>query len=230
MCSDPKKPGTLHYTGSGANEYQQAIAQIGTIISPYDIDQKFPVSTRQFCFIVSRFDTCQWQVYGFGGKYRGQVNHCFPLNGNDNNPEVLGLPGIMSVYSEAIFKYELYGPTLFQNIIAETVKQATFSKNSQASRNYTILLILTDGQINGTSISTLCNKTNKKVTDMDQTILQIIRGSSLPMSIIIVGVGSADFSSMETLDSDDRKLTINGQTATRDIVQVRICLIRKLWK
>lgn len=153
------------------------------------------------------------------------MNHCFPLNGNDNNPEVLGLPGIMSVYSEAIFKYELYGPTLFQNIIAETVKQATFSKNSQASRNYTILLILTDGQINGTSISTLCNKTNKKVTDMDQTILQIIRGSSLPMSIIIVGVGSADFSSMETLDSDDRKLTINGQTATRDIVQVGICLI-----
>lgn len=63
---------------------------------------------------------------------------------------------------------------------------------------------------------------------MDQTILQIIRGSSLPMSIIIVGVGSADFSSMETLDSDDRKLTINGQTATRDIVQVGICLIRKL--
>jgi hypothetical protein len=53
MCSDPKKPGTLHYTGSGANEYQQAIAQIGTIVSPYDVDQKFPVSTRQFCFILS---------------------------------------------------------------------------------------------------------------------------------------------------------------------------------
>ncbi len=83
------------------------------------------------------------------------MNHCFPLNGNDNNPEVEGLPGIMSVYSEAIYKYELYGPTLFQNIIAETAKQAAFSKNSQGSKNYIILLILTDGQINGTRRYTL---------------------------------------------------------------------------
>lgn len=166
-----------------------------------------------------------WQVFGFGGKYRGQVNHCFPLNGNDNNPEVEGLPGIMSVYSEAIYKYELYGPTLFQRIIEETVKQATFSKNSQASRNYTILLILTDGQINGTVLSLYYIDTNREVVDMDQTILQVIRGSSLPMSIIIVGVGSADFSSMEALDSDDKKLTISGQTATRDIVQVCTSII-----
>jgi len=151
MFSDPKKPNSLHYTGSGANEYQQAIAQIGTIISPYDIDQKFPVSTTiELCKVCSL--TRVTKVYGFGGKYRGQVNHCFPLNGNDANPEVTGLPGIMSVYSEAIYKYELYGPTLFQNIVAETAKQATFSKNSQASKNYLILLIITDGQINGTHV------------------------------------------------------------------------------
>ncbi len=57
---------------------------------------------------------------------------------------------------------------------------------------------------------------------MDQTILQVVRASSLPMSIIIVGVGNADFSSMETLDGDNKRLTINGQTAARDIVQVHI--------
>jgi hypothetical protein len=40
------------------------------------------------------------------------------------------------------------------------------------------------------------------------------------MSIIIVGVGEADFESMEELDGDSVKLTApNGKKASRDIVQ-----------
>jgi len=39
------------------------------------------------------------------------------------------------------------------------------------------------------------------------------------MSIIIVGVGSDDFSGMEALDGDKVKISANGQTAARDIVQ-----------
>jgi hypothetical protein len=41
---------------------------------------------------------------------------------------------------------------------------------------------------------------------MQKTIDEIVRGSSLPLSIIIVGVGSADFSSMDILDADDEPL------------------------
>lgn len=52
------------------------------------------------------------------------------------------------------------------------------------------MLILTDGIIN----------------DMQKTIDQIVRGSELPLSIIIVGVGAADFSSMDVLDADDEPL------------------------
>ena len=44
--------------------------------------------------------------------------------------------------------------------------------------NYFVLLIITDGVI----------------TDMPQTVQAIIYASSLPMSIIIIGVGQADFS------------------------------------
>lgn len=58
---------------------------------------------------------------------------------------------------------------------------------SQTNQQYNILLIITDGIIN----------------DMQKTIDQIVRGSSLPMSIIIVGVGNADFDSMDVLDADD---------------------------
>lgn len=41
---------------------------------------------------------------------------------------------------------------------------------------------------------------------MKQTIDEIVRGSALPLSIIIVGVGDADFSSMDVLDADDEPL------------------------
>lgn len=39
------------------------------------------------------------------------------------------------------------------------------------------------------------------------------------MSIIIIGIGNADFSEMDALDSDKQLLSYNGQTASRDIVQ-----------
>lgn len=39
------------------------------------------------------------------------------------------------------------------------------------------------------------------------------------MSIIIVGVGNADFSAMEALDADTVPLQANGVSAARDIVQ-----------
>jgi hypothetical protein len=39
------------------------------------------------------------------------------------------------------------------------------------------------------------------------------------MSIIIVGVGNADFESMEELDADTVPLEVNGVRAARDITQ-----------
>jgi len=38
---------------------------------------------------------------------------------------------------------------------------------------------------------------------VEATINSIIKSSHLPLSIIIVGVGDADFSDMVTLDGDD---------------------------
>ena len=41
----------------------------------------------------------------------------------------------------------------------------------------------------------------------------------MPLSIIIVGVGDAEFDNMEELDGDDVRLSSNGRVAVRDIVQ-----------
>jgi len=52
---------------------------------------------------------------------------------------------------------------------------------------YYILLILTDGEIH----------------DMEATKSSIVAASHLPLSIIIIGIGNADFTNMEILDGDD---------------------------
>lgn len=75
---------------------------------------------------------------------------------------------------------------------------------SQQSQKYFILLLITDGIIN----------------DMQKTIDEIVRASSLPLSIIIVGVGNEDFSSMERLDADQDPLYSQAykKIMERDIV------------
>lgn len=71
-------------------------------------------------------------------------------------------------------------------------------------QQYFILLILTDGVI----------------TDMADTREAIVQASHLPMSVIIVGVGNADFSDMQMLDGDDGILrSPKGEPVLRDIVQ-----------
>ena len=56
---------------------------------------------------------------------------------------------------------------------------------------------------------------------MDKTINEIVEGSALPVSIIIAGIGDAEFGQMETLDGDEEPLynPILKKYAERDIVQ-----------
>jgi len=49
--------------------------------------------------------------------------------------------------------------------------------------------------------------------------MTLVRASSLPMSVIIVGVGEEDFAAMDILDGDHNRLEHRGQMAKRDIVQ-----------
>lgn len=57
------------------------------------------------------------------------------------------------------------------------------------------------------------------LTDLPDTRKALVQASNLPMSVIIVGVGNEDFSAMEQLDGDDKRLSHNGVYAERDIVQ-----------
>lgn len=54
---------------------------------------------------------------------------------------------------------------------------------------------------------------------MDRTIDDIIQAANLPLSIIIVGIGSANFDNMNRLDGDNGLYGQNGVRCPRDIVQ-----------
>lgn len=219
---DPRKPGTLHYMSAGhRNEYEQAIETVGGILTDYDSDGLVP-------------------AFGFGARFpNGQVSHCFSLNGQaDANCK--GVAEIIHYYKQAIANLQLYGPTNFsvrchvpcdrrgsllacmcvyllpstglltknyfrQEFITRVSDVVREARISQEDQQYFVLLVLTDGVI----------------TDMDQTISAIVAASELPLSIIIVGVGAADFSAMERLDADTEPLRCGrtGKVMERDIVQ-----------
>eukprot|EP01083_Nonionella_stella_P054853 144768_1 len=180
---------SLHYIyGGQPSQYQNAIRQIGNIISAYDFDKKFP-------------------VWGFGAWMNKVVYHDFALNFDETNPEVHGIYGIEQSYLNAIRseKFQFSGPTLFEPILKKAKACGEIAHKTN-DLYYLILLILTDGIIN----------------DMKQTKDAIVEmaNSNLPISIIIVGVGNADFAAMHELDGDDHGLmNSKGKYAKRDIVQ-----------
>uniref|UniRef100_A0A3B4CVY9 Copine-3 n=2 Tax=Pygocentrus nattereri TaxID=42514 RepID=A0A3B4CVY9_PYGNA len=145
-------------------------------------------------------------AFGFGAQIppHWQVSHEFPLNFNPSNPFCSGVEGLVEAYRMCLPQVKLYGPTNFAPIIRHMSQFAQQALQQNTASQYFVLLIITDGVI----------------TDMDHTRAAIVAASHLPMSIIIVGVGGADFTDMEILDGDDGRLrSPSGEPAIRDIVQ-----------
>uniref|UniRef100_A0A8C1GWK3 Copine VII n=1 Tax=Cyprinus carpio TaxID=7962 RepID=A0A8C1GWK3_CYPCA len=114
------------------------------------------------------------------------------------------IQGVVEAYQNCLPKIQLYGPTNVAPIINRIAKLAAGKEPIKDASLYHILLILTDGV----------------VTDMADTREAIVRASYQPMSIIIVGVGNADFTDMQILDGDDGVLrSPKGEPVLRDIVQ-----------
>lgn len=180
---DPRSPDSLHYMNpSKPNQYVRATMSVGDILMAYDTDKQVP-------------------AFGFGGRLPdGNISHNFHLN-MQQNPYVSGVQGVLDAYGNALTQVGLAGPTMFSPII-KLVSAAA----AQHAGVYTVLLILTDGEI----------------TDIDQTIDAIVAADALPLSIVIVGVGrGCDFEAMSALDGDGGQglRSSNGKRSRRDLVQ-----------
>uniref|UniRef100_A0AAR2L3M3 Copine-2 n=1 Tax=Pygocentrus nattereri TaxID=42514 RepID=A0AAR2L3M3_PYGNA len=133
-----------------------------------------------------------------------QVSHEFAINFDPTNPFCAGVEGIVQAYSNCLPHIRFYGPTNFAPIINHVARFASQALQQDTAAQYFTLLIITDGVI----------------SDMDETRHAIVQAAKLPMSIIIIGVGNADFAAMEFLDGDISVLrSYTGEEAARDIVQ-----------
>ncbi|CAG2104035.1 unnamed protein product, partial [Medioppia subpectinata] len=143
-----------------------------------------------------------YPAYGFGAKIPplNTVSHQFPINGNPTQPYCSGIDEILRHYRTTLSSVTLYGPTNFAPVINNT---AGIARQFQTGHNYFVLLIITDGII----------------SDMYATKAAIVAAASLPLSIIIIGVGNADFEAMDELDGDEVRVSVDGRFAERDIVQ-----------
>ncbi|KAG9483523.1 copine-9 isoform X1 [Eleutherodactylus coqui] len=181
---NPSQPTSLHYMNPyQLNAYGMALKAVGEIIQDYDSDKLFP-------------------AYGFGAKIPpdGKISHEFPLSGDMENPNCVGIQGVLEAYFKSLRTVQLYGPTNFAPVINQVASAA--GQVTDGSQYY-VLLVITDGVI----------------SDMAQTKEAVVNASSLPLSIIIVGVGPAEFDAMEELDGDEVRVSSRGRFAERDIVQ-----------
>lgn len=136
--------------------------------------------------IIARYDHDQkFPVWGFGAKYGGVIQHCFQVG---PEPELDGLSGVLEAYRQ-VFRTGLTmsGPTVFAEVIglaaaAARSRQEVYHRIGKQA--YRILLMLTDGA----------------VTDINMTKAAIHAASDAPLSIVIVGIGNADFQAMQFLD------------------------------
>ena len=146
-----------------------------------------------------------YPVYGFGAllnKYDQMASMCFNINFQDN-PEIYTIDNVLKVYRQNLEKLTFSGPTYFSPIINKVINDIK-RKDKKNSIEYNILMILTDGVID----------------DIQETIDALVEGSFLPLSVIIVGIGDADFSNMVALDGNVNPLFSRKNVKwMRDLVQ-----------
>ncbi|XP_078343131.1 copine-3-like isoform X2 [Oculina patagonica] len=174
-------------------------------VNPYEPNEyvKALVAVGEVC---QDYDTDKYfPALGFGARIPpgNQVSHEFPLNFNPTNPYCHGIPEIVAAYQNCIRQVQLYGPTNVSPIINHVIRFAEQAAKENTASQYYVLLLLTDGVL----------------SDMEDTKAAIIKASRLPMSVIIVGVGQADFKDMNELDADEGRLRSGHHYADRDIVQ-----------
>ncbi|XP_012726124.1 copine-8 isoform X1 [Fundulus heteroclitus] len=189
----------IDFTASNGNPSQSTSLHY---MNPYQMNA-YAMALKAVGEIIQDYDSDKmFPALGFGAKLPpdGRVSHEFPLNGNVENPYCNGIEGILEAYHQSLKTVQLYGPTNFAPVVNHV---ARYAAAVQDGSQYFVLLIITDGVI----------------SDMAQTKEAIVNAAKLPMSIIIVGVGQAEFDAMVELDGDDVRISSRGKLAERDIVQ-----------
>jgi copine 5/8/9 len=137
-----------------------------------DAPSQYEVALRSVGQIIQDYDSDkQFPVLGFGARVppTNQVSHEFFVN-LSSSPFCSGVDGVAEAYRKCVQCVMPHGAVNFAPIIRHVTRFAASYKNGD---HYFILLILTCGSI----------------CDMPETKQALIDASTLPLSVIIVGIG-----------------------------------------
>ena len=103
-----KKQKQSDFSNEKKNEYVRALRTANNVLL-YDSDKRIP-------------------VYGFGaGIGKGcEISHCFAINGNIFDPEIIGLDNVFQSYGKAIFNTNFNGPTIYGQVLERINDQCEY--------------------------------------------------------------------------------------------------------
>ena len=189
----------IDFTGSNGHP-----RDAGTLHSLADPPNQYQTALRSVLGILEHYDHDKsFPVYGFGARKSAgsAVSHCFDLG--DPPGEKAGVEGVMRAYEQGMQGLTFSGPTLLGPLLGVVSRRAK-EHHARNDMVYTVLLVLCDGVVN----------------DIQRVVEALCDSADDPLSVIIVGIGDADFADMEYLDGDAGSLKdARGRVCDRDIVQ-----------
>jgi hypothetical protein len=199
--------GPMHDLKDTPNPYQESVLAVCEVLQDYDRSDKF-------------------ELLGYGGAYRSHFPPFFQIPAE--NVFCNGLPDVLAQYKEARPNIQLgdmgsasggdmawraarngrYYCDDFYACINHVCDAAYADMSRRASQSdlpefYRVLFLVIDGD----------------GFDTQGTKRAIVRASALPVSIVLVGVGSSDFRNLSSFDADETAMQQDNVAAVRDPVQ-----------
>ncbi|KAL3777699.1 LOW QUALITY PROTEIN: hypothetical protein ACHAW5_010337 [Stephanodiscus triporus] len=202
---DPRVPGTLHYSICALCVINWILCAEASIkprldsnIANYYLFKRdgmmndYEEAIAAFGSTIEMYSKNQeYRVWGFGAKYDGEIRHIFQCGGGRH---VRGTQGALDAY-RSVFETDLTmsGPTIISEVLrAAAGRSQRFLTQTNTDMHYCILLILTDGIVH-----------NLRDT---QQLVRSYRDRNLPLSVIVVGIGRADFTEFHQWDQSPPEL------------------------
>ena len=142
-------------------------------------------------------ETQKIPVFGFGARAPGETNvsMCFNLN-MTSSPYIEGITNVLKEYRTITPQLYFSGPTHFSSILTKCIE---LTQKQSGNFKYYVLTILTDGNTD----------------DTIETKELLIKASTMPISIIIIGIGKASFNLIEELTEDNNPLVSKSGMVSR---------------
>ena len=170
----------IDFTGSNYSEYRG----IDRHCYKKDISENYYIKAITFCGrVLDEYSSDHiFPTFGFGAYVNDSTSHCLNVNFKDD-PGISTIDNVIQEYQNCLKEIELDGPTLICPVIDNCKKMIN---NNKSISIYNVLMIITDGIIDD-----ICN-----------VIDSVVDAQSLPLCILIIGIGEEPTEEMRRLNME----------------------------